>query len=89
MEFEVLKPGYVMLPYYSVYNEEGVRVFTAVDLDPEWRGRPRLQGRYISVAWVPGNLLAEGRLFVEVSLKTTAQKKKTHFYIDYLIKVLP
>ena len=80
MEFEVLKSGYIMLPYYSVYNEDGVRVFTAVDLDPDWRGRPRMQGRYISVAWVPGNLLAEGRLFVEVSLKTTAQKKKTYYF---------
>ena len=80
MEFEVLQPGYIMLPYYIVYNEEGVRVFTAVDLDPDWRGRPRLRGRYISVAWVPGNLFAEGRLFVAVALKTTAQKKDTYYF---------
>ena len=80
MEFEVLKPGYIMLPYYIVYNEEGVRVFTAVDLDPDWRGRPRLRGRYVSVAWVPGNLFSEGRLFVGVALKTTAQKKQTYYF---------
>jgi lipopolysaccharide transport system ATP-binding protein len=80
MEIEVLKPGYTMLPYFTVFNEEGVKVFAAVDLDPDWRGRPRLQGRYLSVAWVPGNLFAEGRLFVGVSLKTTAQRKQTYYF---------
>jgi lipopolysaccharide transport system ATP-binding protein len=65
MEFDVLKAGYVLMPHYDVYNSEGVRLFITVDQDPEWRRRPRPVGRYISTAWIPGNLLAEGTHFVE------------------------
>ncbi len=70
MAYEVLKSGYVLLPHFHFYNEGGITVFAAVDLDPEWRQRPRPKGRYISTAWIPGNLLAEGTLFVKASLAT-------------------
>ena len=64
MEFEVLKPGYVLVPNYHFFNEEGVCVFVARDLDPEWYQRPRPVGRFVSTAWIPGNLLSEGSLIV-------------------------
>lgn len=70
MEFEVLKGGHVLLPHYSFFNEEGTEVFPSLDLDPEWRQRPRPAGRYISTVWIPGNFLSEGMLFVEASLVT-------------------
>ncbi|MFA7097564.1 MAG: polysaccharide ABC transporter ATP-binding protein [Gammaproteobacteria bacterium] len=70
MEYEVLKPGYILLPHHMVYNEEGVQLFTTVDRDPAWRGRRRLPGRYVSTAWIPGNLLAEGMVFVGSALTT-------------------
>ena len=70
MEYEVLRAGYVLLPYYDFHNEEDVHVFGAGDLDPVWRGRQRPKGRYVSTAWIPGNLLAEGTLFVTVGLTT-------------------
>jgi lipopolysaccharide transport system ATP-binding protein len=35
-----------------------------MDLDPAWRGRPRPKGRWVSTVLIPGNLLAEGTLFV-------------------------
>ncbi len=73
MEYEVLKPDCFMLPFFNFHNEEGIRVFSAVDLDAEWRGKKRLEGRYKSKAWIPGNLLSEGMLFVTASMKTTAQ----------------
>ncbi len=44
--------------------------FGAQDLDPEWRGRKRPAGRYVSTVWIPGNLLAEGMLFVDASMIT-------------------
>jgi homopolymeric O-antigen transport system ATP-binding protein len=53
-----------------VANEEGVCAFGAQDLDPEWRGRQRPAGRYVSTAWIPGNMLAEGMLFVDASMNT-------------------
>jgi lipopolysaccharide transport system ATP-binding protein len=64
MEYDVLQPGHVLMAYYDFYNEEGLDVFSTMDLDPAWRGRPRPQGRWISTVLIPGNLLAEGTLFV-------------------------
>ena len=70
MEYEVLKPGAVMLPNFQFSNDEGVHAFSSHDLDPEWRGRARPVGRYVSTAWVPGNLLSEGTMFVGVGFET-------------------
>lgn len=70
MEFEVIKGGYTLLPHFYLYNEEGVCVFGALDQDPAWRRQPRPEGRYVSTAWIPGNLLAEGTLFVNCNLIT-------------------
>ena len=64
MEYEVLQPGCVLMPHFKVFNDEGVRLFTTLDQDPAWRCRPRPTGRYISTAWIPGNLLAEGTIVV-------------------------
>jgi lipopolysaccharide transport system ATP-binding protein len=74
MEYEVLQPDHVMLPYYKFYNEEGIRIFASVDSDPAWRGRRRPRGCYKSTAWIPGNLLSEGMVFVGATMKTTSQK---------------
>ena len=69
-EYDVLTSGYVLSPWYDFYNEEGLLVFSAVDLDPAWRRRPRPTGRYVSTAWIPGNLLSEGTLFIRVGAAT-------------------
>lgn len=70
MEYDVLKSGYKLLPNFGFWNEEGVLVFGSQDLDPEWRGRTRPAGRYISSVRIPGNLLSEGQLFVMANLGT-------------------
>lgn len=79
MTFDVIEDGYLMLPYYNVFNDENVRIFALVDTDPEWRKKKRPKGRYISTAWIPGNLLSEGRLYINPSMKSTGQKDK-YFY---------
>jgi lipopolysaccharide transport system ATP-binding protein len=56
-------------------NEEGQRIFTTLDQDPAWRRRPRPAGRYTSTAWVPGNLLSEGTVFVHPNLMTINPKQ--------------
>jgi lipopolysaccharide transport system ATP-binding protein len=70
MEYEVLKPDYRLMPNFHVYNEEGVHVFSAHEHDPLWRGRTRPPACYRSTAWIPGNLLSEGIMFVDVGLTT-------------------
>jgi lipopolysaccharide transport system ATP-binding protein len=79
MEYEVLTPGHALMPHLHFYNEEGVYAFVAGDLDPEWRGRPRPIGRYVSTAWLPGNLLSEGTLFVGTAISTMSSLI-AHFY---------
>jgi lipopolysaccharide transport system ATP-binding protein len=70
MEYEVLTPEYVLVPNFHFITEAGVYAFVALDQDPVWRGRPRPVGRYVSTAWIPGNLLAEGTLIVTAQVAT-------------------
>jgi lipopolysaccharide transport system ATP-binding protein len=78
MEYEVLRPGYVLLPHYILQNIEGVVAFVAIDQDPAWRWRPRPLGRYVSTGWIPGNFLAEGTMIVG-SIMRTVQPDEFHF----------
>jgi lipopolysaccharide transport system ATP-binding protein len=70
MEYEVLKSGYAMLSHFQFFNDEGIHLFGALDVDPLWRRRPRPVGRWVSTVWIPGNFLAEGMIFVEAGLVT-------------------
>jgi lipopolysaccharide transport system ATP-binding protein len=70
MEYEVLKAGYTLLPNFHFYTDEGVHAFSTHDLDPSWRRRPRPAGTYMSIAWIPGNFLSEGTMFVSVGCET-------------------
>jgi lipopolysaccharide transport system ATP-binding protein len=79
MEFEVLNSGYVLVPNYHLFNEEGLCVFIASEQDPEWRRRPRSAGHYVSTAWIPGNFLAEGSLIVSAAL-STLNPTEVHFF---------
>ena len=70
VEWDLWETGHTLMPHIQLTNEEGVIAFSAHDLDPQWRGRLRPAGRYVSTAWIPGNLLAEGTMFVTVGLVT-------------------
>jgi lipopolysaccharide transport system ATP-binding protein len=70
MEYDVLKSGYDLLPHYYVHNDEGIVAFKTIDQDPVWRSKPRPGGHYVSTAWIPGNLMAEGSHFVSCALMT-------------------
>jgi lipopolysaccharide transport system ATP-binding protein len=79
MEYEVLKSGYILMSHYHLYNEEGIEVFGVHDTDPEWMDRPRATGLYRSTTTIPGNLLSEGMLFVNVGLSSLEPHNK-QFY---------
>jgi len=70
MVFDVIRPGYVLLPHYWFYNEEGTVVFSSLNQDPAWYGQPYPVGRYVSTVWIPGNFLASGALLVTAALIT-------------------
>ncbi len=80
MVFDVLKPGHALVPYYDLFNEGGLCIFTTQDLAPEWRRRPRPVGRFTAVAWIPANFLAEGAVVVNVGAYTmTADGHRDYF----------
>ena len=68
IEYEVTEAGRVLQPHIMVVNDEGVELFVAVDVDPEWRKKPRPTGRYISTAWISANILTEGMCIVTVAM---------------------
>lgn len=79
MEFDVLIEGHVLTPNYHVVNDKGICVFVVRDIDPEWLRKPRPKGRFITTAWIPGNLMAEGQFSVSFAL-TTFRPFYNHFY---------
>jgi lipopolysaccharide transport system ATP-binding protein len=79
MEFVVLQGGHKLTPNYHFFNEHGVYLFVAGDNDPAWFDRPRPSGRFVSTAWIPGNLLAEGTIIVGAAV-TTRDPEKIHFF---------
>jgi lipopolysaccharide transport system ATP-binding protein len=70
LEYEILEPNHVFHPHFGLTNENSILLFVAQDLDPEWRGRRRPVGRYVTTAWIPGNLLTEGAVSVWASIMT-------------------
>jgi lipopolysaccharide transport system ATP-binding protein len=79
MEYEVITPGYKLMPHFLFTNQEGIHAFSAHDVDPVWRGRPRPTGRFLSSAWIPGNLLTEGTLFVAAGIQTIDPRIRQFF----------
>lgn len=80
IEFDVLTSGSVLMPHFVFSNEEGQCLFEAVDLDSDWRHRPRPQGRYISTAVIPGNLLKDGTFFIGPAVQSLSPQYSTAFF---------
>jgi len=70
MTYEVLKCGKVLVPNLHFYNDQGICIFVAHDWNSGWRNREREKGTYTTMAWIPGNFLAEGAVFVTAALST-------------------
>ena len=79
MEYDVWKPGYVLVPSFVFDTEDGVTAFRTYDVDPEWRRKRRPTGRYVSTVRIPGNFLAEGTMFVTAAM-TTVEPGLRQFY---------
>jgi lipopolysaccharide transport system ATP-binding protein len=70
MEYDVIKSGYKLIPHFHLFNQEGTKIFTTLDIDPEWRKQPRPRGRYSSRVMIPGSFLQEGLHVVWAGLIT-------------------
>lgn len=81
MTFEVVQEGYSLVPNFRLINDEGVCVFITFDVDPEWRRKKRPKGTYTATAWLPGNYLAEGSFFLNISMLTLDPQTISHFFV--------
>ena len=70
MEYEVLQPRNILLIYFHVVNEEGIEVFQSFQTDSTSQVGPFQPGRYVSTAWIPGNFLGDGILFISPTIRT-------------------
>jgi lipopolysaccharide transport system ATP-binding protein len=77
--YEVLQAGKILLPNFQIYNQERVHLFTIQDVSSKWKRQARDKGKYVSTAWIPGNLMAEGSFFVNVAVVTYLPKMNVHF----------
>ncbi len=68
LEYDVHEPGHLLMPQFYVYNDEGLLLFATFEQNGAWWQRPRPQGRYVSTAWIPGNLLTAGMFYVSCAL---------------------
>jgi len=78
MTYDVVKSGVVIVPNFHFYNAEGACMFVSHDWASGWRNRPREVGTYVSRMEIPGNLLAEGPVFVTAAA-TTYAPLEVHF----------
>jgi len=76
MRYDVLKPGVMLTPVFRLSNQEGIVLFTAIDIDPYWRKQPRPTGHYTTTVRIPGNLLSEGSISVLASISTISPTAK-------------
>lgn len=66
--YDVLEAGHALVPILEFYNEEGTELFSTHDTNRDWHRHPRACQQYTSTVWIPGNMLAEGSLLVQVSI---------------------
>jgi lipopolysaccharide transport system ATP-binding protein len=71
-EYDVFVDGVELLPNVHLANDEGTVVFASVDVDPQWHGKPRKKGHYVTTAWIPGHFLTEGSYTMEYAIITPA-----------------
>ncbi len=74
IRFVVLQPGVALLPKLKVTKDHGEIAFNAMDTAPRWR-EPAEPGEYTSTAWIPGNLLNEGLMHVDVTISSIGPQK--------------
>lgn len=80
IEYEVLEPGHVLMPTFSLIGEDGNLACVAIDQDSAWRGRPRPVGRYVSTGVIPGNFLGEGMITVNTAMWTVKPKREIQYF---------
>jgi lipopolysaccharide transport system ATP-binding protein len=78
----VLRPGKPVFPKIKVLDREDAVAFNAIDTDPRWHD-PTPPGEYAATAWIPGNLLNEGTVNIEIAICSLGFPKLEHHAAIY------
>jgi lipopolysaccharide transport system ATP-binding protein len=70
IEFDVINSGKVLVPNFTITNEEGVCICHPHDWQADWRRKPRPVGRHRRISWIPGDFMAEGTFIVDIALSS-------------------
>jgi lipopolysaccharide transport system ATP-binding protein len=68
MTYKVLRDGYVFTHGLNLYDEQGVHIFSSHDRVTAQATKSLPKGIHKIIAWIPGNLLAEGMQIVGLAL---------------------
>jgi lipopolysaccharide transport system ATP-binding protein len=81
LTYDVVRAEQVLTPKVDLLSEEGVHIFSSHDVAQPWSRQSRLEGRYVSTMWIPGNLLAGGNYRANVSVMSHHPATFTHFEV--------
>jgi lipopolysaccharide transport system ATP-binding protein len=72
--FDVLEPGHILSPYFTVVSETGMDLFSTKDAEEAHESVPRMPGRYVATVWIPGGLLAEGSHYLRAVMRSVKRQ---------------
>jgi lipopolysaccharide transport system ATP-binding protein len=81
IEFDCLTPGRVLMPTFSLADDQGSIIFLSMDMEPSWQGRERPPGRYLCRVEIPGNLLSEGVMVVNTSTWEWEPRRRIEYHV--------
>lgn len=79
MHYEVLEDDRVLWLGHNIHSQNGVHVFDAHSVNSPYYREPHSKGKYVSVMWIPGNLLNTGSYYVSSAI-FNHREKMIHFH---------
>ena len=68
IQYNVLEAGHVLWHGINFYNEDGINIFDSHSVTSKWYNTPHPSGEFETIAWVPPNILNEGRVIISVAI---------------------
>ncbi len=81
IEFDCLKSGFVLMPAFSLCNEEASIIFCSNDIESRWVGKVRKPGRYVARVVIPGNFLTEGTMLVNTAIWQWEPTQRLEYHV--------
>jgi lipopolysaccharide transport system ATP-binding protein len=79
MKYEVFDHGRILWLGHNIYNQTGVHVFDAHNVNSPYYHEPHSKGKYVSVMWIPAHLLNTGSYYINSAI-FNHMEKVIHFH---------